>query len=253
MHALATRIKTSIGIAKTAALIKLVVRMIHVTGITSKVIWLGRDQPETQERNYIISSWHSNAYFGIWILKNRDIGTLVSQSSDGELAARIIEHFGFQSIRGSSSKGGTQALREMVKYGKGPNPPAFVPEGPRGPYHQIQPGIIMAAKMLSIPIVPWDYSAINQFIFSKSWDHHKLPLPFTIIVSSFGEPFYVPSDLSGEDIPDYCKKLEKRMMEHEQKILEEIERLKQAGANHLWGKLRLMRNAAQRKPDYQKE
>ena len=223
-------------------LVKTVVGLIRLTGWTSKAIHLNLEAIDSLPENYILSCWHDNIYYSCWLLKNRKYGSMISSSRDGELISRVMEHFAFIPIRGSSSTGGSKALRAIIKYLKGPLPAAITPDGPKGPKYKVQSGVIMIAKMTGVPIVPWGYEAIDQYVVRNSWDNHKIPKPFTIAVSSFGSPFYVPPKLTAEEMQEYIKKLEQKMMENQEKVSNEIGRLKQAGANRLLGKLRLMRS-----------
>ncbi|MFT5420816.1 MAG: lysophospholipid acyltransferase (LPLAT)-like uncharacterized protein [Candidatus Endobugula sp.] len=227
----------------TWLVVKLIVSAIRILGLTSKHIYLNSAVPEEAlgtSSNYILSMWHQSIFGGAWELKNRHLSPMISQSKDGEFIAQALEHFGFSPIRGSSSAGGTQALRQMIKYLKGAHPAVITSDGPRGPIHEVKPGIITMAKMSKMPIIPWDYVAIEQGVVHKSWDQHKIPKLFTIVVSSFGKPFHVPSTISSDDIPLYCKKLEQAMQANHEQIQVEIERLKQQGASTFWGKLRLI-------------
>ncbi len=222
-------------------LVKAFVGMIRLTGWTSKAVHLNRASLDSLPQNYILCCWHENIYYSCWLLKNRKYGSMISLSRDGDLISRVVEHFAFMPIRGSSSIGGTNALRAMVKYLKTSLPVAITPDGPTGPRHKIQAGVILIAKMTGAPIIPWGYEAVDQYTVRESWDHHKIPKPFTISVNSFGSPFYVPPQLSSEEMQAYCEKLEHAMRDNQEKISAEVERLKQAGASRFLGKLRLMR------------
>ncbi len=217
--------------------IKSLTWMIRFTGLTTKIIELNKDVLAPLEQNYILSTWHSNIYLSCCMLKNQYYGSMISQSRDGEMIARVMEQFNFVPIRGSSSKGATGALRAMIKYLKGPYPVAITPDGPKGPLHKVQSGVIMIAKMTGMPIIPWSAQALDQHIVEKSWDHHKIPKPLTIAVSTFGEPFYVPKQLPGEQVLGYCEKLEQVMVANDQVATAEIARLKQDGVDGLMGKL----------------
>ncbi|MBF0279709.1 MAG: lysophospholipid acyltransferase family protein [SAR324 cluster bacterium] len=225
---------------KDLLLVKTFVGMIRLTGWTSRSICLNPELIDSLPQNYILSTWHNNIYYSCFLLKNRKYGSMISSSRDGELIARVMEHFAFIPIRGSSSTGGSKALREMVKYLKGPLPAAITPDGPQGPKYKVQSGVIMIARMTGVPIVPWGYEALDQIVLRNSWDHHKIPKPFTIAVSSFGAPFYVPAKLSGDEMQGYCENLEQAMTDNQERITDEIERLKKAGAGRFPGKIRLM-------------
>lgn len=220
--------------------VKFFVWLIRLTGLTSKTVQLDEAHLEPLQGNYILATWHNNIYFSCWLLKNREYGSMISQSRDGELIARVMEHFAFVPIRGSSSEGGTRALREMVKYLKGPYPAAITPDGPLGPRHKVQSGVIMIAKMTGIPIIPWDYEALDQWIIEKSWDRHKIPKPFTLTLSAFGPPLHVPAKLSSDELEAYCEKLEHAIQENHQRISAKMEQLRQAGADRFIKKVCLM-------------
>ena len=220
-------------------MVKSLVWMIRGTGWTSKTVHLNEKFVDSLKGNYILATWHQNIYFSCWLLKNRKYGSMISKSRDGEMITRVVEHFSFVPIRGSSSNGGPWALREMVSYLKGPLPAAITPDGPLGPRGKVQPGVIMIAKKSGMPIIPWCYDAIDQWTVYNSWDRHKIPKPFTIAVSAFGPPFYVPATLRGEEIKDYCDKLGQAMSDLQKQVTAEKKRLKQARAHRFLDKLRL--------------
>lgn len=118
-------------------------------------------------------------------LNHRDLkcfhyGTLISQHSDGEIASKLYEMFGFTPIRGSSSKGGAKALIDALNKLKNGWNIGLTPDGPRGPYHSIAKGAIVMAlksqtKIIGLRIEP------RKFWQLKSWDKMKIPKPFGII------------------------------------------------------------------------
>ena len=216
---------------------------VRFIGSSSKTLRLGEEALAPLQGNFILATWHQNIYFGCWFWQKHKLGAMISQSRDGDLIARLMEQFDFIPIRGSSSKGGMRVLREIVKFLKGPHPATISPDGPKGPKHKVQPGVIMVAKMTGMPIVPWDFGAVDQWVSKKSWDNHKIPKPFTLAVSSVGTPFYVPSELSREELEGYCEKLEHAMHENQKRVAERVTELKQSGADRLWGKIGLMWSA----------
>jgi lysophospholipid acyltransferase (LPLAT)-like uncharacterized protein len=112
----------------------------------------------------------------------------------GEIAARIIQRQGHEAVRGSTRKGGLQALSRLIKKVKEKNRPCLiVPDGPQGPRSKVQPGIIILAKKTGYPIVPISYSARKIKIFA-SWDRFILPFPFTKCRAIYGVPVYVPQN-----------------------------------------------------------
>ena len=118
---------------------------------------------------------------------------LVSASKDGGLLTAILELFKEQPVRGSSSRRGAQALREMVAWGRRGHDLALTPDGPRGPCYVVQEGVISTAQMTGMPIVPVTYH-LNWKIRVKSWDRFQIPLPFAVCTVTMGKVLRVPRD-----------------------------------------------------------
>ena len=168
----------------------------------------------------IVATWHQNIYFSIWLLRKEDLTALISSSDDGEAIYDVFDHYGYQAVRGSSTRGGIPALKQLIKLLKDKTSVAITPDGPLGPPEKIQSGVILLAKYSGVPIIPWHYEADHQWNLN-SWDRHKIPKPFSKIIEAFGEPFHVPKNLLPEDVPVFCEKLEKIMKELAQKTTEE--------------------------------
>ncbi|MGK5093594.1 lysophospholipid acyltransferase family protein [Deltaproteobacteria bacterium TL4] len=201
---------------KTWILIRILVLFIWLNGLTNKVKRLNEEVIigiEKEHKNYILALWHENIFFCTWLLRNRKLLALVSKSKDGANIYEVMSFFGYEAVRGSSSRGGAQALLQISRALKGNQSAAITPDGPRGPRLKVQPGIVMLAKMTGLPIIPWHYEAQRQWVVS-SWDQHRIIKPFSKVVSAYGEPFYVPKNISSEDLPRYCEQLEQKMLEH---------------------------------------
>ena len=98
-------------------------------------------------------------------------------------------------------------MKQLVRCLKEGQPIAITPDGPQGPIHKVQEGIIALAKMTSAPIIPWRYEG-NSYWNLNSWDNHKIPKPFSKIRSVFGQPFYIPKSASSSEFENYCQQLE---------------------------------------------
>jgi hypothetical protein len=107
----------------------------------------------------------------------RSVVALVSASRDGGLLTHILELFNIEVARGSSSRRGPQALRELVSWGENGYDLAITPDGPRGPCYTVQEGVISTAQLTGLAIVPASYH-LNWKIRLKSWDRFQIPLPF---------------------------------------------------------------------------
>lgn len=112
-----------------------------------------------EDSQIIFSFWHGRILMMPFFKLSRPASVMVSRHSDGELIARVVKHFGISSSRGSTTRGGVGALKELIKLSRKGYCPAFTPDGPRGPRYVVQPGVIQAAKATGLPIYPITYSA----------------------------------------------------------------------------------------------
>ena len=115
---------------------------------------------------------------------------LISASRDGDLIAQFIERSGYGTIRGSSSRKGVIALRQLVETLRADGNVLVTPDGPRGPVYQVSQGIIFLAQKSGAPIVPihMEYSSAWRL---KSWDRFMVPRPFAKLRAIFGAPIHI--------------------------------------------------------------
>ena len=153
----------------------------------------------------IIGTWHESIPAGTVLHRNRGYVALVSMHRDGEMISRIMERLGFRTVRGSSSTGGSQALRELIRVGREPVSMVITPDGPRGPAHTIAPGTLFLAATLGRPVVAFGF-ACNKMWRAKSWDRMVLPKPFCKIAVGFSEPMFVPrAALKDDELMEQCQ------------------------------------------------
>lgn len=163
----------------------------------------------------IFPVWHGRMYPILRGLNPNHTAIMISQSSDGEFIAKLTHRHGFtREIRGSHQRGGSQALRQMIKTLKQEKRSlTFATDGPRGPHQEVKAGIIILASMSQAPIIP--LAASSKFLlwkFTRSWDCFHLPQFFTPMHIVYGKPFYVPAGLKDEDaIESYRRALETEM------------------------------------------
>jgi hypothetical protein len=158
-------------------------------------------------QNVIYAFWHGHLLYLMYRYRGRGVAILVSQSRDGEFLSRILQHFGLPTIRGSSSRGGQRSLRELVRQTRAGASAAIAPDGPRGPRHRAQPGIVALARLAGIPILPVAVGARWKVEF-HSWDRFLLPLPGSRIVVAYGAPMVVPSDVDDAVLEQKRQELE---------------------------------------------
>ncbi|MFQ6079411.1 MAG: lysophospholipid acyltransferase family protein, partial [Thermodesulfobacteriota bacterium] len=139
--------------------------------------------------------WHGRLLLMPTGYRGKGVAIPISLHQDGELISRTVRYFGFKSIRGSTTRGGFSAMREMLKASEDGYDIAITPDGPRGPRYRVQNGIIELARRTGMPIIPISFNASRKKVF-RSWDRFLLPYPFSRGVFIFGKPLLVPQQMS---------------------------------------------------------
>lgn len=156
----------------------------------------------------IVAFWHGGMLPCWYLFRTIKPVGIVSKSKDGEILSHLLEHWGYRLVRGSSSSGGSEVLKEMTNYASQGHSILITPDGPRGPMGVFKVGAIIASQRAQVPIVllkPYVHSA---YIFKKSWDKFSLPLPFTTIRFSIKKieaisPTVLPNEI--EEIASNCE------------------------------------------------
>ncbi len=129
--------------------------------------------------------WHQRMVGGILAHRGEGYVTMASRSSDGEIIAAFLKHWGFVAARGSSSRGGEAATVEFLDAMKGAPGGALTPDGPRGPARACKRGIAVIAEGGGALVLP-SSSSSSRPLFLNSWDRFLLPMPFSSCVVVFG-------------------------------------------------------------------
>lgn len=157
--------------------------------------------------------WHNRLLYCCFHLAPERLVMMVSRSRDGELIARIAGHIGVASVRGSSSRGGSAAARDLVRAIREPGVSGGItPDGPRGPRCELQPGALLVAKLAGAAIVPVAVSFRRKVEFTNNAGV-QLPLPFTRAFFVFGEHVEVPAGADGAALERLRPDLERRLNE----------------------------------------
>jgi hypothetical protein len=143
----------------------------------------------------LLAFWHGRMLYFLHRYHRQRFTILISRSKDGEFVSQVLQRFGVDVTRGSSSRGGAQGLRAIVRKVHSGYHAGFTPDGPRGPRYTVQPGIVAVARTTGAAILPVTYSARWKKVFC-SWDAFLMPLPFSRVVVVYGEPIYVPATAS---------------------------------------------------------
>lgn len=181
----------------------LFIRALHAT---LRVRHVRAENIETTPR-YIVAFWHENVLLSLHSRWRKPTTAMISRSKDGEIVAGVLEHYGADTARGSSTRGGDIALREVLRDIRDGRNIAFTPDGPKGPPRIVKEGMVYVAKMTGLPIVPFHYAAKSKKRL-RSWDRMIVPMPFTKVVFVYGQPMVVPRD---GDVEEWRLIIEKEM------------------------------------------
>lgn len=139
----------------------------------------------------VYAFWHGDELVMISLTRFYSVATMTSTSRDGDLLDRVVRMLGVKTSRGSSTRGGIGALKGLIDIAKTGYTPVVAVDGPKGPYHKVKPGVFQIAKALEGSVVPISFEASNCYVFQKSWNKARLPLPFAKIVITWGEPIFI--------------------------------------------------------------
>jgi len=175
---------------------------------TLKIKKINFDNVKKLNKNVIYAFFHGEQFVLVFTHKWQNVAIMTSYSPDGELQTRILKKFGYDIVRGSTSKkGATSGTLQLVeKLNKGQSVAVAV-DGPHGPGFKIKPGIIFLSQKTSLPIIPVRVIVKNAIRFNN-WDKYILPLPFTTAYIIYGKPFYIKEQ---ENIKNKIIELEKIM------------------------------------------
>ena len=157
----------------------LAARTICLLGHTMRVSTIGGgtvDALYRQGRHIIIAFWHGRQLMMPLAYRGRLASILISQHRDGEIIARIMQYFGFQAIRGSSTRGGLRAIRQLTRAGRDGGDLVVTPDGPKGPACKVQSGVIYLAKVTGLPIIPLTFACSKKKSF-RVGINFKFPIP----------------------------------------------------------------------------
>jgi lysophospholipid acyltransferase (LPLAT)-like uncharacterized protein len=192
-------------------LISIYIRIVYAT---SRWTIEGAEMPRRFHeagRPFILAFWHGRLLM-MPMAWRRDIPIhmLISGHRDGRIIADAVRHFGIASIAGSSSRGGLAALRLMVKTLKGGDCVGITPDGPRGPAMRASQGIVAAARLAQVPIIPISYATRRRQVM-RSWDRFHLAFPFTSGIHLWGAPIEVPEDADEATLEHYRALVEEQL------------------------------------------
>ncbi len=202
----------SLTLAIVPALAYWVIKLLSGTMRIEMVNGQMQDHYLRKGRPLIFTFWHGRLLMMPTAYRGKRVAIPISLHQDGELISRTVKYFGFRSIRGSTTRGGFSAMREMLKVSEEGYDIAITPDGPRGPRYRVQNGIIELARLTGMTIIPVSFNASRRKVF-RSWDRFMLPYPCSRGVFVFGEPLLVPRQMSKGVFEQTRLLLERRLRE----------------------------------------
>ena len=171
--------------------------LIKVIGRTVKFEvegWENFEAASSRGKIPIYTFWHDRVFLSTYFWQRRAIVVMTSRSFDGEYIARFIQRFGYGAARGSSTRGATGAVVEMVRLMRAGCPAAFTIDGPKGPRYLAKMGAVLLAKKTGNPVLPFTIAAERFWELKSSWDRSQIPKPFTRATVYIGAPIDVARD-----------------------------------------------------------
>jgi lysophospholipid acyltransferase (LPLAT)-like uncharacterized protein len=168
-------------------------RIVRVTGR------IDRPEPPTGGP-FILATWHSRLFLLSYLrIGDRPLIALISGHRDGQLISKIARMFGIHTVVGSSSRGGSQAIRDLIRLSRDGHNLYITPDGPRGPVMKAQHGIVEIARLTGLPILPAAASTSSGGE-RNTWDRILVPYPFGRTVVRWGEPIRVGENADVEAV-----------------------------------------------------
>lgn len=172
--------------------------------------------PENKN-SFVVVFWHGSMLLPWWWLRNKNCAALVSQSKDGDVLARLLQKWNYHLVRGSSSRGGKEAMVAMEDLITRGYTLCVTPDGPHGPGGEMKMGAIRAAQKTGVPIVPVAVKVGWKKIL-KSWDRFIIPLPFAKCIVACGDPIVINPQLDGDTLEQMRVRIENQLHELTQQI-----------------------------------
>jgi lysophospholipid acyltransferase (LPLAT)-like uncharacterized protein len=165
---------------------------------------------------YIGALWHNRLLLLPFVIKRylpeRRGAALVSTSRDGAILADLVERFEFEVVRGSSSRKGATAVRQLAEVIASGRDVVITPDGPRGPAYELGQGIVFLAQQSGAAVVPINLE-YSSYWRAKSWDRFILPKPFSTVRVIFGPPHRVAFTATAEEFERERRLLQDAMMQ----------------------------------------
>jgi lysophospholipid acyltransferase (LPLAT)-like uncharacterized protein len=169
---------------------------------------------DTGDRRFLYCVWHDDILMTCFCGRPKKMAGLVSPHQDGSYLAEAMRRLGITSVRGSSKRDASRAMRELLGRVRDLHV-AITPDGPRGPRRQMKTGIIYLASRSGRVIIPTAYACRSAWWIKGNWTDMQLPMPFTRVHARGGPGFIVPADLDREQLEVFAQRLQAEMQRQE--------------------------------------
>ena len=198
--------------------------VLHLLSRTWKVTVLGEKHlaaASAEGRGHFMSLWHGRMLVALPHHAHLDYQVLVSPSEDGDISEHLLERFGYHVIRGSSSRTGARALREMLVCLRRGDVLVITPDGPRGPRHSMNLGLAWMSRATGHAVVPCGFVGEPAWR-ANSWDRFTLPRPRARVAIVYEEPVRVPRDAGDAELERATALIRERMLQAEKRGFEQL-------------------------------
>ncbi len=158
----------------------------------------------------VFVAWHGRLLPLLFLYRRQGLAILVSQHRDGEYLARLARGLGYETLRGSSTRGGFRVLRQSIRAVRSGRSLAITPDGPQGPREQLKPGALQVARLTGAPVIPISAGS-RQAWWIEGWDRFLVPKPFATVRVAVGQPCMIPRRASVGDLARYAHELESEL------------------------------------------
>ena len=174
-------------------------------------------------RNLVFGCWHSQLlvlpYYYYYRYGFTNLAMMVSRSRDGEIMQRLVGKYKIESVRGSRTRGGSAAMKTLIRIARSGRDTSVALDGSQGPCRIVQPGALLLAQMTGIPVLPLAVG-VKPCIRLHTWDRMVVPLPFARVHGVFAEPIYVPRKT--RDLAPYIDRLQQTMRQIDARAAAEV-------------------------------
>jgi len=161
-------------------------------------------------KNYILAFWHGTMLLPWYLHGKPNCAALISKSKDGDLLAKILKHWNYNVVRGSSSTGGDIALAIMIDFAKNDYSVTITPDGPRGPAHKFKAGAVITAKKSCVPLILAGVGYRKKKVLNN-WDKFEVPHFFSKAKIIYSKPIFIDIDSSYEETSEIIINCENKL------------------------------------------